>query len=388
MTDILQNQPAHALRERLAELEMRYMVLSDLNRYHSAIVDATGDAILMLEGDLTVTGMNRRMARLLGPSAEALPGSTLKEFFRLARHLFPDDRVLKAYLDSIQKRPEGIPALDVLVEHEGTRFGRLTLLPVPGWDGAHGGYVLILRDMTAEKNLEDQLKEEARDREAFVHLVAHDLKNPIAIIMGVTDLLEKEVQDTLSPKGHELMDMMRQECGRILRLIGDVLLFMRMEKGVSLFTKVETAALVNGLVAESQHLHRDTHVIFVVQETLPVVYSHETLLREIFKNLLGNAIKYSDPSKPEVVIEVGCTVGRMENRFYVRDNGIGIPEEYLRQVFEPFFRVGEKEVEGTGLGVSITRRAVEALGGRIWVESTPGRGTTFTFSIPVRGLEG
>lgn len=120
----------------------------------------------------------------------------------------------------------------------------------------------------------------------------------------------------------------------------------------------------------------------VVQPQLPRVLCDEVKMREVFKNLLSNAVKFTRAVPPRV--EIGCSEERDGFMFFVKDNGLGIEERYLEKIFEVFFRIHSRdEYEGTGLGLHLCKKIVEEHGGRIWVNSTPGLGSTFYFTIPM-----
>jgi light-regulated signal transduction histidine kinase (bacteriophytochrome) len=171
-------------------------------------------------------------------------------------------------------------------------------------------------------------------------------------------------------------------------LIDSLLHYSRLGRGDLTFTRVDVNALVSEVLDSHALMLREARVAVRIPDPLPTVRADRDRLGEVFANLITNAVKYND--KPERWIEIG-TAARSERAdhvtFYVRDNGIGIPERHLDVVFRIFKRLHGREEfgGGTGAGLTIVRKIVERHGGRVWIESTSGEGTTVLFSLP-RGV--
>jgi len=165
------------------------------------------------------------------------------------------------------------------------------------------------------------------------------------------------------------------------RLIDDLLLLSRISKLAEKRTRVQLSAVVAGVLEELRFSIRERRAEIVVQKDLPFVLGVDTHLRIVFRNLIANALKFCD--KPVPRIEIGATDSPHATSVFVRDNGIGIEQAHFDKIFLIFQRLHRKEeYEGVGAGLTIVRKIIESQGGRIWVESNVGEGSTFHFTIP------
>ena len=165
------------------------------------------------------------------------------------------------------------------------------------------------------------------------------------------------------------------------RLIDDLLLLSRISKLTEKRSKVELAPLIADVLEELRFSIRERKAEIIVEPGLPQIVGVDTHLRIVFRNLIANALKFSD--KPIPRIEIGSRSTAETATVFVRDNGIGIEPAHFEKIFLIFQRLHRKdEFEGVGAGLTIVRKIIESHGGKIWVESTPGEGATFVFSIP------
>ena len=170
-------------------------------------------------------------------------------------------------------------------------------------------------------------------------------------------------------------------CLHMKRLIDDLLLLSRISKLTEKRTRIELAPLITDVLEELRFSIREGKAEIIVEEGLADVVAVDTHLRIVFRNLIANALKFCD--KPVPRIEIGSTVSPEATTLFVRDNGIGIEPTHFDKIFLIFQRLHRKdEYEGVGAGLTIVRKIIESLGGKIWVESTVGQGTTFYFTIP------
>ena len=170
------------------------------------------------------------------------------------------------------------------------------------------------------------------------------------------------------------------------RLILDLLEYSRVGRGTPEPSLVDMADCVATALANLEVLIAETGATVTVTETLPRVVGQETELVRLFQNLIGNGIKYHAPNRAPV-LEIGCQQQGPKSVFWVRDNGIGIPHDQQDRVFLIFQRLHtSQEYEGTGIGLSVCKKIVEHHGGRIWIDSTEGEGSTFYFSLPKSDL--
>jgi PAS domain S-box-containing protein len=255
-------------------------------------------------------------------------------------------------------------------------------LPVRGDDGNIVKWFGTCTDIDEQKHVEDELRRANQDLEQFAYSASHDLQEPLRSIKIYGELLTKRYGYKLDGQALEFLGYLRTGATRMEVLVRDLLTYTQVTRldGQAETTDVNevlatTLASLKGAIAESDAM--------VTYDGLPSVRMHSTHLRQLFQNLIGNAIKYRNPdSRPTVHVS-----GERQNGswlFSVRDNGIGIEPEYKEQVFGLFKRLHTSdEYSGTGIGLAICQRIVERYHGRIWVESEPGRGATFVFSVPV-----
>jgi PAS domain S-box-containing protein len=252
-------------------------------------------------------------------------------------------------------------------------------------------------DITARKiaekkvhELNDELEHRAnlleaanKELEAFSYSVSHDLRAPLRHIDGFADMLGKHAGEALDPTGQRYLKTISTSAKRMGTLIDDLLVFSRIGRAEMRRMNVDLNAVAREAIAEVQQDAGDRKIVWKHQP-LPVVTGDPALLRQVFVNLISNAVKYSRPRNPSV-IEIGTVNGApAETVVYVRDNGVGFEMAYADKLFGVFQRLHRAdEFEGTGIGLANVRRVVSRHGGRTWAEGRLGEGATFYFSIPI-----
>jgi signal transduction histidine kinase len=215
--------------------------------------------------------------------------------------------------------------------------------------------------------------------EQFAYVASHDLQAPLATIASFAQLLEKRYQDRLDSQANKFIGNIVQGCTRMQTLIDDLLEYSRVGRSRKPFQPIDCNQVVEQAVANLQGVINDTQAVVRYSE-LPVVTGDISQFIQLFQNLIGNAIKYRKTTPPTVSI----TVCKHENKwlFSVSDNGIGIAKQHQERIFQIFQRLHtQREYSGTGIGLAICHKIVERHGGSIWVESEPGQGSTFHFTI-------
>jgi PAS domain S-box-containing protein len=237
-------------------------------------------------------------------------------------------------------------------------------------------------DITQRKEAEQELRSINEELKSFSHIVSHDLKTPIVFIQGFTTFLLESYKDKLDEKGWTCLERIKVNANRMEALISDLLALSKIGKVVSTFKDVSCAEIVESVVTNLQDRLKERGVAVVVAENLPTICCDGERIYQVLDNLVVNAIKFRDGTrKPR--IEIGYEDKGAFHQFWVRDNGIGIDSKHHVRIFERFHRLRETEdIEGTGLGLSIVERIINNHGGRIWVESERGVGSTFYFTIP------
>ena len=255
------------------------------------------------------------------------------------------------------------------------------------------GSIVALIDMTLERvNLfarERETNERLRQLDAlkneFVAMVAHDLRSPMTVIAGFADTMRQRWDYFNDEQKIELLGMISRNTKTLAVFVEDVLQVSRIESGEFKYDirPFDPKAVAQRILAEMSTTHEGVDFVLTCSDNLPPALGDEERNWQILMNLLSNAVKFShDPARVELAIE---PLGN-EVRVQVKDNGVGIAPEHLPKLFLKFSRIPpqmhEKPVKGTGLGLYICKSMVEAQGGRIWVDSSPGTGTTFTYTLP------
>ncbi len=235
-----------------------------------------------------------------------------------------------------------------------------------------------LRREIAEKNR--KLAESYREMEQFTYMVSHDLQEPLRKIRAFGDILKKKLTARLTKDEREILDFITESGARMQLLISDLLNLSRAAKKDYAFQKIDTARLVEDVVADLGVAIKEANVHVETGELYPIS-GDPTQIRQLFQNLLSNAIKFRRQEAPRVSISMKRE-GEVDH-FLIADNGIGIEPHFTTRIFGAFERLHTRsEYPGSGLGLAICQKVVTRHGGKIWVESEPGRGTTFHFTIP------
>lgn len=261
--------------------------------------------------------------------------------------------------------------------------------------GAVTRVVGAMQDITERKayetsltNLNAKLEKHVRELalsnlelEQFAFVASHDLQEPLRMISSFLMLLSTKYSGQLDDKAQKYIAFARDGAKRMQQIILDLLELSRVGKASEEAVLVNTSTIVNEVEANfKKFIHEKKAKL--IYPTLPVVTSHRLPLMQIFQNLIGNSLKYSKPDV-EPVITIGAEECPREWVFYVKDNGIGIEEEFFEKIFVVFQRLHRaEEFEGTGIGLAIVKKAIDFLQGKVWVESKLGEGSTFYFSLP------
>ncbi|MGD0626197.1 MAG: ATP-binding protein [Thermodesulfobacteriota bacterium] len=213
----------------------------------------------------------------------------------------------------------------------------------------------------------------------FTNLASHDLQEPLRILTTFSDLLRKDMGNSLPNGAAQDLGFITDAAKRMERLIRDLLALTRAGRAAKKREKVSLSECANRALEALVMRVKETGAE-VTQDELPRVSGDSTLITELYQNLIGNALKFRGDQRP--IIRLTVEEREDEQVFGVKDNGIGIEPKYAQQIFRPFRRLhGRAEYEGSGIGLAICRKIVERHGGKIWVESEPGKGSHFRFTI-------
>lgn len=239
-----------------------------------------------------------------------------------------------------------------------------------------------VRERTAQ--LEEANAELARSNaelEQFAYVASHDLQEPLRMVSSFTQLLAKRYQSKLGADADDFIGYVVEGAVRMQQLINDLLAYSRVGRSGKGFAPADCSAVFAAVRANLRKTIEESGAKILV-DPLPTVWAEESQLLQLFQNLIGNAIKFHKKDEPPRV-HVGVSRQPDEWLFWVRDNGIGIEPQYTERIFFVFQRLhNRKEYPGTGIGLAVCKKVVERHGGRIWVESEPGKGSTFYFTLP------
>jgi PAS domain S-box-containing protein len=261
---------------------------------------------------------------------------------------------------------------------------RLTILKDE--DGNFRGTAGVMMDITQRKVMEEALVQYARDLrgsnkelEQFAYIASHDLQEPLRMITSYLQLVEQRYSDKLDTDAKEFIDFAVDGASRMKRLISDLLTYSRVQRAPMEPGPVDMEVVLKNVLNSLQLSIEDTQAT-VTHDALPEITAHEGQMEQVLRNLVSNALKFHGDHPPQIHIGARATPTFWE--FCVRDNGIGIDEKYLDRIFIIFQRLHSSDTyPGTGIGLAICKKIVEKHGGEIRVESRPGAGTTFTFTI-------
>jgi hypothetical protein len=229
----------------------------------------------------------------------------------------------------------------------------------------------------------EELELRTEEMEAFINSVSHDLKEPLRTIEAFSQFLTEDYTDVLDGQGRDYLGRLAAASARLKHMIEELLILSRLGRRPHELVKVDMAGTIGEIVAANEFTIDERHAVVTIQEGLPPVLADLSRVEQVFGNLIGNALKFNRSDTPTV--EIGCDeMDAGFGTFYVRDNGIGIDPAYHERIFGIFQRLHvQEEFEGTGAGLAIVQRAVEALGGTVSLKSALGSGSTFYLRLPL-----
>lgn len=254
-------------------------------------------------------------------------------------------------------------------------------------EGKPVGALVVAQDITdrklAEIKLEEtmeRLKSSNQELEKFAYVASHDLQEPLRMVSSFTQLLEKQYKDKLDNEANEYINFIVNGAKRMQELINDLLAYSRVTNKAYIFEKVDLEKVLDDAIF-NQEINIEKNQAIITREPLPEIIGDYSQMVQVFQNLLGNALKYRGKRIPRINFSALKNVGNW--LISVQDNGIGIEPENFDEIFKMFRRLHTiDEYNGTGIGLSICKKIIERHGGKIWVESKLGKGSTFYFTIP------
>lgn len=264
---------------------------------------------------------------------------------------------------------------------------KLRFFPVEAGEQTLAG--ILYENVSESAILQRELLAKNAELESFVYTVSHDLKSPLSVIDGVVQLLLEDIPE--NDPLHKNLSMISRSTKRISSLANSLLSLSRAARTLddSEDSIIDTRMIVKSILSEIQELNPQLKMTYTIHD-LPVIAVSSDTVHQLFQNLIGNAVKYRNPDRA-LHIEISSRTSGGRFILAVSDNGIGIDRSDLNRVFEVFYRgdnvSSTDDVEGTGVGLSIVRKIVGKLSGKVWVESERGEGSTFFISLPARSIQ-
>lgn len=375
----------------LAEADARRLqVLADLRqseaRYRT-LLEAAPDAIIVVDAAGRIRLVNAQVESLFGYSREELLGQDVEilvpERFRSGH---PARR--KAFLDAPEEAAAKGPGSERLaLRRDGTEFPvEITLSPF--LENGERMVTAIVRDVTGLRNAQQELARRAEalarsnaELEHFAYVASHDLQEPLRSMVSFMQLAERRMGEAMDPDARRFVGRAIDAAARMRALIQDLLAYSRVGRLGQPFRPVSLDEALDSALANLRVAIEESGARIERPERLPAVLADGLQLTQVFQNLIANAIKFRGNEPP--FIRIGVEGGNHEWIVYVSDQGIGIDPKYFDRIFAIFQRLhSRRHYEGTGIGLALCKKIVERHGGRIWVESSPGKGATFYFALP------
>jgi PAS domain S-box-containing protein len=351
----------------------------DIRARLAVIVESSDDAMISMTLDSTITTWNRAAERMFGYSAEEAIGKTIailavphraKELPGILEHLQQGGRADQH--ETVQRRNDG-RYIDV----------SLTVSPIRDGHGHVIGFSETARDITEQTRVRATLLRSNEELRQFTFAAAHDLQEPLRNIDLYGQMLDAQYKGNLDAEADEYLGIVIESARRMQTLIKDLLTYTQSvaahdHGGYSVDANVICRTALDNLASALADCQATVSVA-----PLPTVVAEPTHIMQLFQNLISNALKYrAKERRPEIDV----SAERRDDGWVlsVKDNGIGIAPEYHDQIFGVFKRLHGRDVPGTGIGLAICKRIVDHYGGRLWLESEVGQGSTFYFSFPIK----
>jgi len=354
--------------------------------YAESIIDTVREPFVILDTDLKVLSANRSFYSTF----EVTPDETVGNLIYDIGDRQWDIPSLRTLLEDIL--PKNTQFINYEVSHKFQTIGQKIML-LNGrqiYQEVIGTPIILLaiEDITEHKRAEEKLKQTLeelersnKDLEQFAYAASHDLQEPLRTVSNFSQLLAKRYKGELDAKADQFIGFIVDGATRMQEMIDNLLTYSRVSTRAKLFEPTDCETLFDQALANVKMAIEESGAV-VTHKSLPTVMADASQLVQLFQNLLSNAIKFRK-EKPRIT--VSAVQRGNEWLFSVEDNGIGIAPEFMEHIFKMFQREhASAEYPGTGVGLAICKKIVERHGGRIWVESQVGKGSTFYFTIPAR----
>ena len=364
-----------------------------MERIFKHIVDTIREPLLVLDDGLNVALANRAFYETFKVSMEE---TERRHISALGNGQWNIPALIELLTDIL---PNQSSFNDLEVTHDFPELGNRTMVLNARQiieEDAMPMILLAIDDITERRRTERQIQELAtklarsnQELQDFAQVASHDLQEPLRKIQAFGDRVRRSAGATLQPEAEEYLQRMLHAAARMQALINDLLAFSRLETTPFTFKKTSLQTILVEVIADLEARIQQTRGTVTVVDVLPTIYADPLAMRQLFQNILGNALKYHKPgTTPRVVVRARLIEHRRAGEsqlceIAIEDNGIGFDEKYLDRIFTIFQRLhGKNEYEGTGIGLALCRKIVQRHGGSITAHSAPGQGATFIVRLP------
>lgn len=352
----------------------------------STIVKQTEDAIVSLDANFQVDSWNNGATKMFGHNEQDVHHKPIYDYLTKSHA-----KLLENKLNKVISSNESLQYEFSLNDDASQYKYYMVSLNLINYAKDNVGISMIIKDISELKRNEIMIRElmselEASNKElqSFAYIASHDLKEPLRGIKNYAIILKDEYAEILDESGVGFLNSLIKSCSRLELLLESLLHYSKVGNLQLSLKNIDANHIVNDVKDAIHHMLSQKNATVIIEEQLPHVLADESRLSEIFTNLITNGLKYNDKEKP--IIKIGLFPDKTNEEtvcIYVKDNGIGIEKAKLDSVFQIFQRLHKKDEYGggAGAGLTITKRIVERLKGNIWIESIPGDGSTFFFTL-------
>jgi PAS domain S-box-containing protein len=385
----------HALRDRagnlrgFAEFSYDLSESKESGEKYRGLLEAAPDAMVVVNQDGEIVLLNVHAEKQFGYLRDELVGQKVT-------NIIPEGFAERLIADGTRSAAEALAQqIGTGIElcgrrKDGSEFPiEIMLSPLDSREGIR--VTVAIRDITKRKKSEENLLKTARDLkrsndelQQFAYVASHDLQEPLRMVASYTQLLAQRYKGRLDSDADEFIAYAVDGANRMQGLIQDLLAYSRAGTNGKALREVSSEGALAEAIRNLQATIAESGAV-VTHDSLPAITTNNIQLVQVFQNLVGNAIKYHSAEVPRVHVSATRNGGN-EWIFCVRDNGLGIDPQYFERIFILFQRLhGREEFAGTGIGLAVCKKILERLGGRIWVESQPEKGSSFYFALPESG---